>query len=283
MEDTDMKRIYIVFALMMILALSVNAKKKKELYILHSNDTHSCILPMNPNLADTTVADKGGFLRRITMLKEERRKHPHLLYIDSGDFFQGSPFYTMFQGDVEISLMNRMHLDATTLGNHEWDFGVERLAENLRMANFPVVCSNYDFTGTALEGLVKPYLVLKRKGIRIGIFAVGPKLAGLVDVKNFKGVEYRDPIECSLQMATMLKKEKKCDVVICISHLGWGKTGDIAMIKGSRYIDLVLGGHSHSNFKALEYVTDLDGREVPVDQNGKSAINIGALTLTLEK
>lgn len=278
-----MKRLYILTAILLALSLSVNAKKKKELYILHTNDTHSCILPMNPNLADTTQADKGGFLRRITMLNEERKKHPDLLYLDSGDFFQGSPYYTMFRGDVEISLMNRMHLDATTLGNHEWDFGVERLAENLRMANFPVVCSNYDFTGTALEGLVKPYLVLKRNGVKVGIFAVGPKLAGLVDTKNFKGVEYHDPIESAEKVTTLLKKEKKCDVIICISHLGWSRDGDIALIKGSRYIDLVLGGHSHSNLKQLEYVKDLDGRDVPVDQNGKSAMAVGAITLSLEK
>lgn len=277
-----MKRIYII-AFLSVLALSVNAKKHKQLYILHSNDTHSCILPMSKNLADTLVAGRGGFLRRITMIKEERKKHPDLLYIDSGDFFQGSPYYTMFQGDVEIGLMNRMQLDATTLGNHEWDFGVERLAENLRAANFPVVCSNYDFTGTALEGLVKPYVIIKRNGLKIGIMAVGPKLAGLVDVKNFKGVEYKEPVPVALATATMLKKEKKCDVIICISHLGWGRDGDISLIEGSRYIDLVLGGHSHTYFKELRYVKDLDGRDVPVDQNGKSALFMGALTLEVEK
>lgn len=277
-----MKRIYII-AFLSVLALSVNAKKHKQLYILHSNDTHSCILPMSKNLADTLVAGRGGFLRRITMIQEERKKHPDLLYIDSGDFFQGSPYYTMFQGDVEIGLMNRMQLDATTLGNHEWDFGVERLAENLRAANFPVVCSNYDFTGTALEGLVKPYVIIKRNGLKIGIMAVGPKLAGLVDVKNFKGVEYKEPVPVALATATMLKKEKKCDVIICISHLGWGRDGDISLIEGSRYIDLVLGGHSHTYFKELRYVKDLDGRDVPVDQNGKSALFMGALTLEVEK
>lgn len=266
-----------------LLSLPLTAKKTKQLYILHSNDTHSCILPMNPNLADTLVAGRGGFLRRITALNEERKKHPDLLYIDSGDFFQGSSYYTMFRGDVEIGLMNQMHLDATTLGNHEWDFGVERLAENLRMANFPVVCSNYDVTGTALEGLVKPYAIIKRNGVKIGILAVGPKLEGLVDVKNFKGVVYSDPVKSALDTATFLKKKKKCDVIICISHLGWGRDGDIPLIEGSRYIDLVLGGHSHTYFRDLRYVTDLDGRQVPVDQNGKSAIYLGAITLTLEK
>lgn len=259
------------------------AQRTKKLTILHTNDTHSCILPMNPNLADTTVAGRGGFVRRITMLKEERAKEPNLLYIDSGDFFQGSSYYTMFKGDVEIGLMNLMGLDATTIGNHEWDFGVEQLAHNIKMANFPVVCSNYEFTGTALEGLIKPYIITERNGLKIGIFALCPKLDGLVFGKNCEGIVYNDPAKCGLEIATMLKKKKKCDVVICISHLGWSESSDIAMIKASRYIDVVLGGHSHSRFDELKYVNDLDNRPVAVDQNGKSAIHVGKITLNLEK
>lgn len=278
-----MKRYIITLALAAIVTLPLAAKKHKELYILHTNDTHSCILPMNPNLSDTLVAGRGGFLRRITMLKEEREKHPDLLYIDSGDFFQGSSYFTLFKGDVEIGLMNEMGIDATTIGNHEWDFGIDRLAENIKAANFPFICSNYDVTGTVLEGLVKPYTIIKRNGLKIGVFAVGPKLEGLVDVKNFKGVKYTNPVACSLELATMLKKDKKCDVVICISHLGWGKDGDVSLVEGSRYLDIVLGGHSHTNFKQLRYVKDLDGRDVPVDQNGKSALFVGAIKLTLEK
>lgn len=140
----------IICMLAFFIATAAMAQNEKKIVILHTNDTHSCILPMNPNLADTAKAGRGGFLRRITMLKEERKKDPDLLYIDSGDFFQGSAYYTMFKGDVEIGLMNMMGLDAVTLGNHEWDSGMERLVENLRMANFPVVCSNYDFSGTEL-------------------------------------------------------------------------------------------------------------------------------------
>lgn len=278
-----MKKYIYSLILLTCVAIPSAAKKQKELYILHTNDTHSCILPMNPNLSDTLIAGRGGFLRRITLLKEERQKHPDLLYIDSGDFFQGSSYYTLFKGDVEIGLMNQMGLDATTIGNHEWDFGIDRLAENFKAANFPVICSNYDLTGTPLENFVKPYTIIKRNGLKIGIYAVDPKLEGLVDTKNFPGVKYNDPIACSLAMATMLKIEKKCDVVICISHLGWDKEGDIALVQGSRYIDIVLGGHSHTYFKQLRYVKDLDGRDVPVDQNGKSALFVGAIKLTLEK
>lgn len=275
--------IYIALALTTITATAQSENEARYITVLHTNDTHSCILPMNPNLADTTVAGRGGFAERITMLKAEREKDPELLYIDSGDFCQGSSYFTMFRGDVEIGLMNRMGLDATTIGNHEWDFGVENLARMVKMANFPFVCSNYDFSGTALDGLVKPYITLVRKGVKIGIFAVCPKLQGLVDVKNFKGVEYKDPIASALSTATLLKEQEKCDVVICISHLGWGEDSDIAMIKGTRYIDLVLGGHSHTRFRDLRYVKDLDGKSVPVDQNGKAAVHVGKMLLKVER
>lgn len=271
----------IICMLMLFIATAAMAQNEKKIVILHTNDSHSCILPLNPNLADTAKAGRGGFLRRITMLKEERKKDPDLLYIDSGDFFQGSAYYTMFKGDVEIGLMNMMGLDAVTLGNHEWDSGMERLIENLRIANFPVVCSNYDFSGTELEKLVKPYAIVTKKGVKIGILAVGPKLEGLVDKKHYGEVKYLDPAEAALKTATILKEKEKCDLVLCISHLGWGENYDIAMIKGSRYIDLVLGGHTHSQFKDLKYVKDIDGRDVAVDQNGKSAIFVGKMTLTL--
>lgn len=275
------KTLFIIVSI--LLATTASAAKKKHLTILHTNDTHSCVLPMNPNLADTLVAGRGGFLRRITMINEERLKDPDLLYIDSGDFSQGSSYYTMFKGDVEVDLMNRMGVDATTIGNHEFDYGMENMARLFKRANFPVICSNYDFTGTVLDGIVKPYTIIKRKGLKIGLYAVCPKMEGLVSKQNYEPIKYLDPVECSLKMATMLKKKMKCDLVICISHLGWGESSDIAMIQGSRYIDIVLGGHSHTYFKELRYVKDLDGREVPVDQNGKAAIFVGKIDIDLEK
>ena len=210
--------------------------------ILHTNDTHSTVLPLNPNLSDPVKAGNGGYLRRINMLKDERKKDPELLLIDSGDFSQGSGYYTMFKGDVEVGLMNQMGYDAATIGNHEFDFGLDNMARLFKMAKFPIVCTNYDFTGTVCEGLVKPYVILKRKGVKIGLFGLSPKMKGLVSDKNCVGVKYLDPAKVALETAAMLKKEKKCDVVICISHLGWeiGGDDDSYMIKNSRDIDLVL-------------------------------------------
>lgn len=271
------------FCLITLLPLNVSAQKK-QLTILHTNDTHSTILPLNPNFEDTVIAGRGGYLRRIVMLKEERKKDPELLYFDSGDFSQGSGYYTMFKGDVEVGLMNQMSVDAATIGNHEFDFGLDNMARLFKMANFPIVCANYDFTGTVCEGLVKPYIILKRKGVKIGVFGLAPKMKGLVSDKNCVGVKYLDPAQVALETATMLKKEKKCDIVICISHLGWdiGGDDDSYMIKGSRFIDVVLGGHSHSYLEKLEYVNDMDGHAIPVDQNGKHGIFIGKLLVNLK-
>ena len=285
----------IIVALLLTLPLGMQAKKHKHLLILHTNDTQSCIMPLSETLADTLVAGRGGFLRRIAMLKEERQKNPDLLYFDSGDFCQGSPYYTLFKGDVEIGLMNQMGIDASTIGNHEFDFGLDNMARLFRMANFPIVCSNYDFTGTVLEGLVKPYTIIKRNGVKIGVFALDPEMEGLVSAQNYGGVKYLDPATCANKMVELLKKQKKCDLVICISHLGWDDTPqeeraragraecDNSAIAKTRGIDLVLGGHSHTYFQELRYITDLDGRQVPVDQNGKHAVYVGRITVDLEK
>ena len=271
---------------MLLLFTAVGAYAHKHLEVLHANDTHSCIMPLNPNLADTAVAGRGGFLRRVAMIKEERAKNPDLLLIDSGDFSQGSPFYTMFKGDVEVGLMNLMGYDAVTIGNHEFDFGLGNMARIFKMAKFPVVCANYDFTGTCVEGLVKPYVIIKRNGLKIGLFGLSPQLEGLVDLSKCKGVTYLDPIEVGNRVAAELKHDKKCDVVICVSHLGWlrpDEMGDQKLLASSKDIDLVLGGHSHSYFKALRYVNNADGKAVPVDQNGKNAMYVGKLTLSFDK
>ena len=277
--------------MMAMLPMTAEAKAKKtanaqkQLVVLHTNDTHSCVMPINPNLADTAMADRGGYLRRVVMIKEERKQHPDLLLFDSGDFSQGSPYYSLFKGDVEVGLMNEMKYDAATIGNHEFDFGIDNMARLFKKAQFPIVCSNYDFTGTPLAGLVKPYIILQRQGLKIGVFGLCPELKGLVSEANYGVIKYLDPIEKGKEMSEFLKTKEKCDVVICLSHLGWNIDGvdDTEMIPGSRYIDLVLGGHSHTYFKQLQYVKDLDGKLVPVDQNGKSAIWVGKMTLDIEK
>ncbi len=279
-----MKARFFLIVVIALMGLSAQAKKDKQLVILHTNDTHSTIQPVNVQLPDTMKAGRAGALRRIAMLQEEREKNPDLLLFDSGDFFQGSAYYTMFKGDVEIGLMNRMGYDAVTIGNHEFDFGLEEMARVFRLATFPIVCANYDFTGTPVEGLVKPYVIIKRNGVRIGVFGLSPKMEGLVSEKNCVGVKYLDPAQVALETATMLKEKMRCDVVICVSHLGWQSNrgeDDLYVIPRSRYIDLVLGGHTHTYFKQLEYEKNMDGKPVPVDQNGKHAIFVGKIVMTL--
>jgi 5'-nucleotidase len=258
----------------------------KQLVILHTNDTHSCVQPLSKNLADTLFAGRGGYLRRIAMLEEERAKYPDLLLFDSGDFSQGSPYYNLYGGEVEVGLMNRMHYDAATIGNHEFDFGLENMARIFKMADFPIVCSNYDFAGTPVQGLVKRYVIIKRDGLKIGVFGLGPKLEGLVSDYNCEGVRFLDPVIVAQEMADLLKGEKKCDIVICLSHLGWDKVNTLTdgqMMSKTKGIDLVLGGHSHTFFKELKYVKNADGIEVANDQNGKSGIYIGKMIVNLTR
>lgn len=261
------------------------AKVVKQLVVLHTNDTHSCVMPINPNLADTAMANRGGYLRRVAMVKQERKANPDLLLFDSGDFSQGSSYYTMFKGDVEVGLMNMMRYDAATIGNHEFDFGLENMARLFRMAKFPIVCANYDFTGTCVEGLVKPYTIIKRNGIKIGVFGLSPKMQGLVSDKNCKGVKFLDPTKSANDVVETLKNKEKCDLIVCLSHLGWNTedTDDKLLMANTRNIDIVLGGHSHSFFKELKYVNNLDGISIPNDQNGKSGIYVGRITVDMKK
>lgn len=279
-----MKRLIILSLILTAFTVTGMARVKK-LLILHTNDTHSCVMPLKTTLADTLQAGRGGFLRRLAMLNQERRKNPDLLLFDSGDFSQGSSYYSMFKGDVEVGLMNMMRYDAATIGNHEFDFGMENMARLFRMADFPIVCANYDFTGTCVEGLVKPYVVIRRNGVKIGVFGLSPKMKGLVSDKNCVGVKYLDPVKAAQKTADLLKNKEKCDLVVCISHLGWniGGDDDVLMMKNTRNIDIVLGGHSHSYFKQEKWVKNLDGVSVPNDQNGKSGIFVGRLEVEMKK
>ena len=279
-------RLAVVFSLFHFLVFSpleTGAKKHKQLVILHTNDTHSTIMPLNPNIDNRDLAGRGGFLRRVNMIKEQRNLHPGLLLIDSGDFSQGSGYYTLFKGEVEIGLMNQMGYDAVTIGNHEFDFGMENMAKLFRMADFPVVCSNYDCTGTVLEGLVKPYVTLKREGVKIGLFALAPPLKGLVFDGNCEGITYLDPAETAQKYIDILRKQEKCDLVICISHLGW----EVSVYPDEKFLsltdgcDLVLGGHTHTYMPELKYTPDKNGKMIPVDQNGKHGAFVGKLVLDL--
>ena len=279
------KRLTSLSLILFLLSFSP-AVAQKQLTILHTNDTHSCILPLKANLADTMLANRGGFLRRIAMLKEQRKEDPQLLLFDSGDFSQGSSYYTMFKGDVEVGLMNQMGYDAGTIGNHEFDFGLENMTRLFKMAQFPIVCSNYDFADTELADIVKPYVVLKRKGVKIGVFALCPPLQGLISTKNYGPLRFLDPIEATKRMVRVLRQEQKCDLVICLSHMGWEESKefpDPQIFTATEGVDLVLGGHSHTYMKQLEHLTDQAGHDVSVDQNGKHGVFIGKLVLTMEK
>ena len=280
-----MKRILLSLSFIIFHLSFSSVAAQKTLTILHTNDTHSTIMPLNPNLADTMLAGRGGYLRRLALIKEERQQDPDLLLFDSGDFSQGSAYYSMFHGDVEIGLMNQMGYDAATIGNHEFDFGLDNMVRIFRQAHFPIVCSNYDFADTELKDIVKPYITLKRKGIKIGVFALCPPLEGLVFTKNYEPLRFLDPVEVTRQMVDVLKHREKCDYIICISHLGWERSEypDNHVIESTTGVDLVLGGHTHTYFDKLEYVSNKDGRPVPVDQNGKHAVFVGKLLLNFAK
>ena len=280
-----MKRLHLIIFVALLTVVAVGAKTKKQLVVLHTNDVHSCIMPLNENLDNKDLAGRGGFVRRVNMIKEQRALHPDLLFFDSGDFSQGSGYYTLFKGDVEIGLMNQMGYDAATIGNHEFDFGLDNMARIFSKANFPIVCSNYDFTGTPCEGLVKDYITINRNGLKIGVFGLGAPLKGLVANPNCEGVKFLDPAETAKKYIKLLRKQEKCDVVICLSHLGWEISDypDQQFIREIDGCDLVLGGHTHTYMPTLEYAPDKTGKMIPDDQNGKHGVFIGKLVLTFQK
>ena len=254
-----MKRIYVLFTALCV-CCALAAQDIKELLILHTNDTHSRVEPIPITDPNPEFAGKAGFVRRVTLIKEIRKQDKDLLLFDCGDFSQGSPFYNMFGGEVEVKLMNEMGYDAGIIGNHEFDLGLDNMARLFKMADFPVVCANYGVQGTVLEGLVKPYVILERKGIKVGVFGLSPALEGLVQAKN-------------------------CEGVVCLSHLGWqGKPySDETLILNTRNIDIVLGGHSHSYFDKTLFYKNLDGKEIPLQQMGKNAVYVGKMKVRMEK
>lgn len=279
-----MKRISIFF--IFVLAVSVVAKAQKQIVILHTNDTHSTIEPVSKYSKVKEAAGKAGCVRRATMVKQLREQNPDILLFDSGDFSQGSTFYTMYKGDVEVGLMNIMGYDAATIGNHEFDFGLDNLARLARQAKFPIVCSNCDFTGTPCQDVIKKYCVVVRDGVRIGVFGLTPKIEGLVMKENIAGVKYIDPIQATKEMVSVLRDKERCDIVVCLSHLGWKLApeyiDDQVLISSTTGIDIVLGGHSHTYMKEMEWVDNAEGKSIPVDQNGKHGAFVGKITLKLE-
>ena len=278
-----MKKNIFVIGLTALFCLTARAQQKR-LMLVHTRDTHSCVEPVSKNFSDTAQADKGGFMRRAALLNQLRKEHPDLLLLDCGDFSQGSAYYNLYHGEVEVKLMNSMKYDACTIGNHEFDYGLDNLARLINMANFPFVCCNYDFTGTPCEHLVKPYIVIERAGARVGIFGICPQPEGLITKSNYEPMQYIDPAVAAQPVIDTLRQKEHCELVICLSHLGWskGKGYDPDFISQTTGIDLLLGGHTHTYFTHPERAFDKAGHEVMVDHMGKNARFIGTMEIELE-
>ena len=278
-----MKRI-LQLALLALWPFCVNAQQT-ELFIIHTSDTHSCVEPVSPNNPDERQADKGGYLRRAALIEELRQEHANCLLLDCGDFSQGSAYYNLYKGEVEVRLMNEMGYDACAIGNHEFDFGLENMARLFRMARFPVVCCNYDFAGTPVEGLVKPYIVKECAGLRVGIFGVSPRMEGLVSTANYGVTRYTEPAVAAQPVIDQLRGKERCDVVICLSHLGTGEADDMdpAFIRQTSGIDVVLGGHTHTYMEVPQFIPDKNGVDVVLDHQGKNGRFVGGITMKVER
>lgn len=281
-----MKTISLFLVSFLLFIVPAAAQDSITLTIVHTNDTHSCILPLSPLNPDTAFADKGGAVRRATLVKRLREESPGLLLFDSGDFSQGSAFYNLYKGEVEIEMMNEMGYDAAAIGNHEFDSGLESMARVFSMARFPIVCANYHFEGTALDTIVRPYVVIRRGKLKIGVFGLGTQLEGMVARSNYEGVTYEDPAVAANRTADILRNQLGCDLVVCLSHLGWqeeGATDDNDVIPLLHNVDIILGAHSHSYFTEPKVVKDADGHDVYVNQMGKHGRFVGVLEVEMGK
>ena len=253
------------------------------LTILHTNDTHSQIDPLPANDKN---AGKGGVARRGTLVKKIRRQNPNTLLLDSGDVLQGTPYFNFFRGEVEYKAMSAIGYDAGTLGNHEFDNGVESLAAALRFANFDIVSTNYDVKGTALEGVVKPYVVKSVAGIRVGLFGLGVSPVALIDPANFKGVTFIDPVIAARTAVKSLREKENCSLVVCMSHLGLiekpreGSVGDKQLAAQVDGIDFIAGGHTHTFMEKPVMQAQPCGKETMIFQVGKSGIFVGRVDFT---
>jgi 5'-nucleotidase len=270
--------------LLVFFTFSIQAQQKIRLVILHTNDTHSQIEPTDKSSLKTS--DIGGYARRMGVVNKIREKEKNVLLVDAGDYSQGTPYFNFFNGRIEIDGMNRMKYDAGTLGNHEFDNGIDTLAVVLKNAQFPMISSNYKLENTALFPLIKPYLVLVKAGIRIGIMALDVNPESLIFEKNYKGIVYEDPVEKANELSDLLKKKEKCDVIICLSHLGSDSTkhvvNDFEIARKTKFIDVIIGGHSHSLITNTN-VMNAAGKSVVIAQMGKSGMYLGEVVLELEK
>tara|TARA_B110000037_G_scaffold2725_1_gene3111 strand:- start:7813 stop:8721 length:909 start_codon:yes stop_codon:yes gene_type:complete len=257
---------------------------RKKITILHTNDVHSHIDsfpsddPLNPN--------GGGVIARANIINKIKKDNPNTLVLDAGDIFQGTPYYNYFGGEIELKLMSKMGYNACTIGNHEFDNGLKKLSESLKYANFSFINSNYVFKNTPIENKIKKYEIYIIDGIKIGIFGLGIELKGLVEKKLFDGVKYLDPIEITNDITNKLKNEFKCDLIICLSHLGFSYNkkdiiSDLILAKKTKNIDLIIGGHTHTFMNKPVKIKNLSGKNVIINQVGCFGINIGKIDFYL--
>ena len=266
---------------------SFDSAKTKQLTILHTNDVHSYIDPFPAD--HPRNANMGGVARRAALIETIRKENPNVLLLDAGDFFQGTPYFNFYGGELEFKLMSMMGYDASTMGNHDFDNGLEGFLKVLPNAKFPFITSNYDFSNTILDGKTEKYKIFNKDGIKVGIFAVGIELDGLVGKKQYKETKYLDPIEIAQQYADFLRKDKKCDLVICLSHIGYdyrdepNKISDKILAAKTDNIDLILGGHTHTFLPEPQNFTNKSGKKVLVNQVGFAGLLLGQIDFYFDK
>jgi 5'-nucleotidase len=255
--------------------------KTKKLTILHTNDVHSYIDPFPPTHPKNP--NMGGVARRAALIETIRKENPNVLLLDAGDIFQGTPYFNYYGGELEFKLMSMMKYDFATIGNHDFDNGIEGLYNQLPNAKFEFVNANYDFKNTIMDGHVKPYKIVYKDGIKVGVFGIGIELEGIVDKKNYKETVYHDPVTVSQDMARILKQEEKCDLVICLSHIGYqyknepDKISDVRLATLTKDIDLIIGGHTHTFLDKPTIIKNADGKHVLVNQVGCYGVNLGRI------
>ena len=266
-------------AISFLSSFGLGKKSKTKITILHTNDVHSRIEPFP--VGHPKYSDQGGMARRASVVSSIRAENDHVLLLDAGDIFQGTPYFNLYGGELEFRLMSIMEYDAATIGNHDFDNGLDGFNRVLPNAEFPFICSNYDFSDTILKGKTLPYKVIQKGDVRIGIIGVGIELKGLVPDHLYGKTRYLDPIEQANKYAKLLKQEKNCDLVICLSHLGYSyesdKISDLKLASSTRNIDLILGGHTHTFMKNAKEVENVDGEKLLINQVGWAGINLGRI------
>lgn len=274
-----MNKKYFFLLILTVFMCGTVAFGQKSIVILHTNDTHSRIEPIPES--DRIAGNKGGVVRRMNYIEQVRKENKNVLLFDAGDFLQGTPYFNLFKGEVETEAMNMMRYDAVTLGNHEFDYGLEALEKVVRRAKFPIISSNYDFSGTPLNNFIKPYLIFKKDGVKIGVIGINIQPRGLIASGNYDGMKFLQPERVANELALKLKTTDRCDMVICLSHLGY--TADKRLVEQTRNIDIVIGGHSHTNMKTPDMLKNIDNKDVMVFQTAGRGIYVGRIDVELEK